>query len=77
MARMSKPTLKNAVALALLACTLLFLMSGWGITQFQLVTPLTLGLLGKAQSFQLHEWLWVPFGALLVAHVYLGMFKRK
>ena len=77
MAWTPKPTLKNTVALALLACTLLFLLSGWGVTQFQFVTPLTFGLLGKALSFQVHEWLWIPFGALLVAHVYLGVSKRN
>jgi len=76
-ARTTKLTLKNAIALALLAFTMLFLLSGWGITQFQIVTPLTFGLLGKALSFQIHEWLWVPFGVLLAAHIYLGIFKRK
>lgn len=72
-----KPTLKRAIAWALLGVTLLFLLTGWGISQFQLVTPLTFGVLGKALSFQLHEWLWLPFGALLVVHVYLGMFRKR
>jgi cytochrome b subunit of formate dehydrogenase len=72
-----KLTLKKAIAWTLLAVTLLFLLSGWGISQYQIVTPLTFGLLGKAQAFQVHEWLWVPFGALLLVHVYLGMFKKK
>ena len=72
-----KWALKRAIAWLLLAATLLFLLSGWGISQFQTVTPLTLGLLGKAMSFQVHEWLWIPFSVLLVVHVYLGMFRKK
>ena len=72
-----KLTVKRAIAWMLLAVTLLFLLSGWGISQFQTVTPLTGGLLGKATSFQVHEWLWIPFGVLLLVHVYLGMFRKK
>lgn len=74
---MEKWAVKRAIAWMLLAVTLLFLLSGWGITQYQIVTPLTLGLMGKATSFQVHEWLWIPFGVLLVVHVYLGMFRKK
>lgn len=72
-----KPTLKRAIAWTLLGVTLLFFLTGWGISQFQLVTPLTLGVLGKAPSFQVHEWLWIPFGVLLSVHVYLGMLHKK
>lgn len=72
-----KQTMKVAIAWTLLAVTALFLISGFGITQYRLVTPLTFGLLGKATSYQVHEWLWIPFGILLVVHVYLGIFRKK
>lgn len=69
--------LKRAIAWTLMAVSVLFLLSGFGITQYQIVTALTFGLLGKAVAFQLHEWLWIPFVVLLVVHVYLGRFRKK
>lgn len=50
----------------------LFWVTGYGITEYRLVTPLTLGVLGKATSNLLHELLGVPFLLLLLAHVYLA-----
>lgn len=73
----NKLMLKRTIAWTLLGVTVLFLLSGFGITQYQIITPLTFGLLGKALSFQLHEWLWIPFGLLLILHVYLGMYRLK
>ena len=72
-----KVQLKRTVAWTLLVVSVLFLLSGFGITQYQIVTALTFGVLEKAVAFQVHEWLWIPFVVLLVVHVYLGMFRKK
>jgi cytochrome b subunit of formate dehydrogenase len=62
---------KKAIAWLLLAITILFLLSGFGIVYPDLVGPLTLGLLYKGMSIRLHDVLWAPFMALLAAHLLL------
>jgi len=66
---------------ALLVFALLTVVSGLGITEYQTVTELTFGLLNKATANRLHLWTWIPFLALLVAHVLLtarpGWFRRR
>jgi cytochrome b subunit of formate dehydrogenase len=64
-------TIKKAVAWTLLAVTILFLMSGFGIVYPDLVGLLTLGLLNKGLSIRLHDVLWAPFVSLLAAHLLL------
>ena len=61
--------IRKLVAWCLLATALFFLLTGFGISNAELVGPLTLGLLGKAISFRIHEVLWAPFLVLLVIHV--------
>jgi hypothetical protein len=57
------------IAWLLLAVTVVYLVSGFGITNQEIVGPLTAGFLGKALAFRLHDVLWLPFIALLVLHV--------
>ena len=61
--------IRKLVAWCLLATALFFILTGFGISYPQIVDPLTLGLLGKAISFRVHEVLWAPFLLLLVVHV--------
>jgi len=67
---------KRLVAGLLGGVTVLFLLSGFGITSSDLVTPLTLGLFGKSVSYQIHTYLWGPFIILILLHIYLGQ-KRS
>jgi hypothetical protein len=60
---------KMAVHWSLFVVTLLYLVTGLGITQYQLVESLTLGLLTKNVAFRLHDSLLIPFILLLVLHV--------
>ncbi len=66
---------------ALLVFAVLTVVSGLGITEYRTVTELTFGLLDKATANRLHLWTWIPFLALLVAHVLLtalpGWFRRR
>jgi hypothetical protein len=68
--------IKWVVAWCLLAVTLFYLLTGFGITYWNIVEPLTLGLLGKAMSFRLHDVLWIPFLILLATHVLLNLFVK-
>ena len=71
-------TYRKLVSRTLLALTLLFVISGFGITEPWLVRSLTLGLLDKALSQQIHFLLWGPFLIVLVLHLYYscGVFRR-
>jgi hypothetical protein len=71
-------TYRKLVSRTLLAFTLLFLISGFGITEPWLVRSLTFGLLDKALSQQIHFLLWGPFLIVLVLHLYYscGVFRR-
>ena len=64
---------RTLVHTLLMIVTALFLISGFGITNYQLVGPLTLGLLGKIRAFWLHSWLKWPFVIFLALHIYITM----
>lgn len=67
---------KAAIRYTLLILTLIYLISGLGITQYQIVEPLTLGLLDRNMAFRIHDFLLAPFVALLLAHVLFGPVTR-
>jgi thiosulfate reductase cytochrome b subunit len=69
--------LRRAVHYLFMLATLAMLASGFGITQYQLITPLTGGLLTKTLSFQLHYALTWIFIILLALHIYLALTVRK
>ena len=46
-----------------------FLVTGFGITEFRVVEALTFGLLTKNLAFRIHENLWIPLVVLLVLHI--------
>ena len=60
-----------------LAVTALFIITGFGITEFRVVETITLGWLSKSLAFRLHDDLWLPFLVLLVLHVFLPLVWRK
>ena len=55
----------------LLVVTFLFLVSGMGITEPNLINAITLRLLSKETSYRIHTLLLYPFTALLLTHLYL------
>jgi hypothetical protein len=57
--------------------TIVFLVSGFGITEFRIVETLTFGLLNKSLAFKIHEVVWIPFVVLLVLHSYQGLSRKK
>jgi hypothetical protein len=69
-------SIRMLVAWLLLAVTVVYLLSGFGISNQEIVGPLTGGLLGKALAFRLHDVLWLPFLALLVLHVAWNVGRR-
>ena len=61
----------------LMAVAVLFLATGFGISEFRTVERLTLGLLTKQLAFRIHSELWLPLVILLVLHVYLVFSRRR
>jgi cytochrome b subunit of formate dehydrogenase len=60
-------------ALVLLAFTLL---TGYGISQFRIVTGLTFGLLNKASSHKLHHYTDIPLIVFTLVHVIIAVWGR-
>jgi hypothetical protein len=59
-----------------LALVLLTLLTGYGITQWKIVDPLTFGLLGKAVSQRWHETVGLLTVAFLSLHVGIALWWR-
>jgi cytochrome b subunit of formate dehydrogenase len=69
---------KKIISWLLVIVIVLYLVSGFGITEFRMVETLTFGLLTKNLAFKIHNNLWIPFLILLVLHICLPfIFKWK
>jgi thiosulfate reductase cytochrome b subunit len=60
---------RAAIRYVLLMLTVVYLLSGLGITQWQIIEPLTFGLLTRNLASRIHDFLLVPFVILLLVHV--------
>ena len=54
----------------------LYMISGFGITEFRVVEYLTFGLFTKRLAFEIHEYLWIPFVVLLILHIFLPSARK-
>jgi len=61
---------KRIVQWLLLAMIILYIITGFGITEYRTVELLTFGLLSKSLSFNIHNNLIIPFIILLGLHIY-------
>ena len=68
----NKRLIKRIIHWLLLIVIILYLITGFGITEFRIVEALTLGLLTKSLAFKIHNNLWIPFIILLGLHVFLS-----
>lgn len=55
---------------------ILFIITGYGIVNYHIVEQLTLGLLSKPISFQIHTNLIIPLIILLTLHIYFSLRKK-
>jgi hypothetical protein len=69
--------IRRIVAWLLATTVLVFLISGFGITEFRVVEEATFGLLTKPLAFKMHEVIWIPFLMLMITHIYLGITRKK
>ena len=68
---------KTIIHWLLAILVIIYLVTGFGITEFRTVETLTLGLLTKTLAFKIHNNLWVPFIILLGLHVFLTSIKKR
>jgi Ni,Fe-hydrogenase I cytochrome b subunit len=69
--------LKRIVHGLLALSLLVYIITGYGITEFRTVEPLTFRIVNKAISLKIHEALGIPFLALLLVHIYLSILKKE
>jgi cytochrome b561 len=67
---------ERAVHWTFTVATIVFIVSGYGITEYRTVEAITLGLLSKSLAFQIHMSLGPLFIALLVSHIYIILRRR-
>ena len=60
-----------------LGLLLFTLLTGYGIAEFRIVTPLTLNLLNKATAQRLHAYTEVPMMLLLLVHIGIAVWGRR
>jgi len=73
----SHDLVKRTIHWLLAIVAIMFLITGFGITEFRTVETLTFGLLTKNLAFKIHNNLWIPFIILLGLHIFFSLIKRK
>jgi cytochrome b subunit of formate dehydrogenase len=69
--------LKRFVHWLLLAVTIIYVLTGLGITQYRIIESITFGVLTKNLSFNIHDNLLIPFIILLISHVILTLIDHR
>jgi cytochrome b subunit of formate dehydrogenase len=69
-------TLEKATHWLLSVAIVLYVVSGYGISEFRVVERITFGLLSKQLAFRMHTILTMPFLVLLGLHIYFT-YKRR
>jgi cytochrome b subunit of formate dehydrogenase len=62
---------KRSIHWILTALVIIYLITGFGITQYRIVEPLTFGLLTKSLAQKIHINIEIPFIVLLILHIWL------
>lgn len=68
--------MKTLTHVLLTIVSILFIVTGLGISNYQLMESLTGGTLSKLTSFQIHSNLIIPFIVLLIAHIGFTIGKK-
>jgi hypothetical protein len=73
---MAQYLFERIIQWALLGVTIIYIITGLGITEFRIIEPATFGLLSKNLSFAIHDNLLIPFTVLLVLHIAVKPVKQ-
>lgn len=69
--------LKKYIAYLLYVVIIIVIISGLGINYHRTMEFITLGILSKSLSFNLHVWFFIPLVILIVLHTSLPVLKSK
>lgn len=69
-------SIRTAIQVMLLLTLIAYGITGYGITEFRTVEALSLGLITKPVSFQIHNNLIFPFIILLLLHIFYKPLSR-
>jgi len=62
---------KRLIYWILTVLVIIYLITGFGITEYRIVEPLTFGLLTKSLAYKIHINIEIPFIILLILHIWL------
>ena len=68
--------LEKTIRWLLLIVIVIYIVTGYGITEFRTVEDLTFGLITKPLAFKIHDALSFPFMTLVVLHITLPSVLR-
>jgi cytochrome b subunit of formate dehydrogenase len=63
--------IRRTIHWLLTVVVIIYLITGFGITEYRIVEPLTFGLLTKSLAHKIHINLEIPFIILLILHIWL------
>jgi len=69
--------IEKTIRWLLLVGTIIYIVTGFGITEFRIVEHLTFGLLTKSLAFKIHEALAIPFVSLVLLHIILPSVLKR
>ncbi|MFC1951276.1 hypothetical protein ACFLXN_02585 [Chloroflexota bacterium] len=55
---------------------MLYILTGYGISEFRIIESITFGLLSKPLAFKIHHYLIYPMAGLLTVHIAVPIILR-
>jgi thiosulfate reductase cytochrome b subunit len=74
---MDKRQVRKIIHWGLLVIIIIFIITGFGIARHRIIETMTLGLLSKPVSYQIHSYLVLPLVIFLYLHVFLTWKKKR
>ena len=65
--------LRKSVHYLLLVFTVIFIITGFGITEYKVIESITFSALTKPVSYLIHSNIIIPFVILLIIHIFLSI----
>jgi len=65
--------IKKCIYILLTITILIYIISGFGITEYKIISSFTFNILTKPVSHQIHNNLVIPFIILFILHILLSM----
>jgi Ni,Fe-hydrogenase I cytochrome b subunit len=67
----NKQLIRRSVHWVLTALVIVYLVTGFGITEYRIVEPITFGLLTRSLAQRIHMSMEIPFIVFLILHIWL------